>query len=581
MLLFLRHFRAPGRLVWFQWLLLAAVVAATWTLRQSGAPWKGVLGMHLRLGIRLTDAEELHMWLWWGGFWCGIILLLLLLSSPWWTRWATRSSEAEPSSKPESRAAGSVTMRSIVALMCGLALALALRLPRLERTIERDEQDTLRRNIIGFITLDENGRENYEPLDWSTTLWEDAQANNPFLFSILARVSLRAWQSAHGLPAWEVSLPILRLWAIIPGVLSLAALWWWLRLMGKPNAATLAVFLGAVHPMHVDYSVQARGYALVMFFLALALCFAWLGLNKGRWRHWNALAACLFGCLYSTPVSVYYVALLGLMLATTLAIRWLKHFDAAACRSLVRLMVSGLVALAIYLPLVLPAVPQAEGYLDKFKLMTGGPTERSGLAGPWPLNFWSKYAAGIMRPGVDESRDWDDEHMTVSRFLFTRMLPQSPLLFLLVWAVMPVLLVFGAWQLIRFTPHAAPLVLTGIIAPLGAYVGHRIKDIFLYYWYLIYFLPIVIALAAVALDRLARWAREKTGKARIGAIIMLSFLALFFGANSFGVYRFNWMPGRASAPEEFLRGKFRWVTYPDGKTRREPMTTNGDAAAKP
>ena len=86
--------------------------------------------------------------------------------------------------------------------------------------------------------------------------------------------------------------------------------------------------------MHVDYSVQARGYALVMLFTMLAMCFAWLGLAQGRWRHWMALAACLFGCLYSSPVSIYFVALLGIALAATLAGRRFKFSDAAAGCSL-------------------------------------------------------------------------------------------------------------------------------------------------------------------------------------------------------------------------------------------------------
>ncbi|MGI8602016.1 MAG: hypothetical protein ACR2OZ_03350 [Verrucomicrobiales bacterium] len=70
----------------------------------------------------------------------------------------------------------------------------------------------------------------------------------------------------------------------------------------------IALFFGALHPMHMIFSTQARGYALVLLFSSLLPGLAWIALEQGKWRHWWVVAGCFFGCLYSFPGSFYFVA---------------------------------------------------------------------------------------------------------------------------------------------------------------------------------------------------------------------------------------------------------------------------------
>ena len=554
--------RAPGKGLWVQAFLLLLLIALLLVLRKMNAPWEGLIGKHLRLGRRLAFDEETYIPFWWSLVIDGLALIALVVLSPLWLRLSQK-----PESVTPARCA--IGRGGVVLLFAGLTLATALRVPRLARTIERDEQDTLRRNILGFVFIEDDGTDRHFELPLKAAFWEDGQANNPFLFSVLARITLRTWQGFSGAEPWRASLPLLRLWAIIPGVLSLAAVWWWLHLMKRPRAAALALFLGAVHPMHVDYSVQARGYAFVMLFVSLALCAGWFALNEGKWRHWLAVAACFLGCMYSAPISLYFAATLGGSLLVTLLWRRFRKKQRDATADITRLTIASVAAAMVFLPLVLPAVEPAMNYIaENFH---GGPSGRSGLDAPWPLSSWCKFMSGVQRPDIEESARWDDEGMTTLHFLLQKMLPQNPVLFFMVWITMPAMLVIGFKSLRTRTPGAAPLALAGLAAPFITYTVHHITDTFLYYWYLIYFLPIVIALAAMALDEIADRCGRRFHKPAVSTAIITLFFALFLAPSVMGDTRFNWFPPKASSPEVFDRGRFHWVTYPDGKTRREPI----------
>jgi hypothetical protein len=556
----------PQRCVQLAFLLPAA---AWLRLRNSNAPWEGLLGKHIREGKPLTFDEHLKVQLWQAADICCVTLFILVLLSPWWLRWACRKSEA-PS--PPQRVP--TTRRALLWLCVGLALALAVRLPFLHRSILRDEQDTVRRNILGYVIAGEGPVEEPVVLDWENTLWEDAQANNPFLFSILARVSLRTWQAVTGAEPWRLNLSVLRLWALVPGVLSLAALWRALRYMGHPRAAWYALFLGAIHPLHADYSTQARGYGLVMLFAALALDAGWRALEEGRWRHWVALAGCFLGMLYANPSSAYFVAALGSALALCLAWRVFVRGNGEARRGLARLGVCGAVAFVIFIPLVWPALPQAAGYLKE--KMQGS------IGGVWPISTWSKYASGVMMPDAEVGREWlnfavEDGDEAIRRsggtYMVEHYLPEEPWLFCVVFLLFPALMFAGAFAFFHRHPAAWPVLAGGIAAPLVGYALHHwVLYTFIYYWYLIYAMPVVLVLLALGAEAVGDLLQRRWRAAWPAWIPALGVAAVLVSVNLGGPGRMGWIPDPVARPEQFTRGRYVWTTYPDGKTVREPAS---------
>lgn len=542
--------------------------AAAWLrLRNMNAPWEGLLGKHIREGRPLDFDEKIKVQLWEAADLCCALLFILVLLSPWWLRWACRRAESGPSHKPAP-----VTRRALLWLLVLLAFAAAVRWPHFNRIILRDEQDTLRRNILGYVIVDEPGKEEPAILDWKTTIWEDAQANNPFLFSLLARVTLRTWQAATGAEPWRLNLPLLRLWAFVPGLLSLAAVWWSLRRMEHPRAAWLALVIGAVHPMHIDYSTQARGYALVMLFASLSPGLAWLAMTEGRWRHWIALAACFFGMLYANPSSAYFVASLGGALALCLGWRAIVLKNGDARTGFARLGVCGAMALLVFMPLVWPALPQAAGYLKK--------EMQGSIGGVWPVSAWSRYAAGVMMPDAELGRQWlntapEGTENVVRRsafeFFASHYLPEEPLLFTVVFVVVPALMSIGALRFLRHHPAQWPVLVGCIAAPLVGYACHHwLLHTFIYYWYIIYAMPVVLVLLGLGLEAAADALERKWRMPWLCALPALALIALLLSVNQGGLGRLGWTQVPFTQPESFDRGRFLWITYPDGRTTRVP-----------
>jgi hypothetical protein len=548
------------------------VPAGLWLrLRNMHAPWEGVLGKHIREGKPLDFDEKIKVQLWQAADLCCALLFLLVILSPWWLRWIRRDPKPDVVVRP---AAGKGFPRwTVLWLLLLMGIAFAVRWPLYERTILRDEQDSVRRNIIGYLIEDAPGKQEPVLLDWKTTIWEDAQANNPFLFSILARSTLRVWQAATDAKPWQVNLQVLRLWALIPGLLSLAAIWWSLRLMGHPRAAWIALAVGAIHPMHADYSTQARGYALVMLFSSLSPGLAWLALADGRWRYWIGLAACFFGMLYANPASAYFVAALGGALALCLGWRAFVGKDARSRCDFARLGICGAMAFLVFVPLIWPALPQAAGYLKK--------EMQGSIGGVWPVSTWSRYSSGVMMPDAELGRQWlnfdpdEPSELMLRRraidFLQEHYVPEEPLLFVTVFLIIPALMVAGAYRFFRQHPAMWPVLAGSIAAPfLGYALHHWVLYTFIYYWYLIYAMPVVLMLFGLGLEAAGEMCLSRVRRGWVFWSPAAGFLVLLVWVNQAGLGRLGWTQPPFTHPEIFDRGRFLWITHPDGQTVRVP-----------
>ncbi|MGI8602017.1 MAG: hypothetical protein ACR2OZ_03355 [Verrucomicrobiales bacterium] len=78
--------------------------------------------------------------------------------------------------------------------------------------------------------------------------------------------------------------------------------------------------------------------------------------------------------------------------------RCLRRRDFGARASLVRLVVVACAAAFFFLPLVMPAVPQAMKFLRGF---------RGALEYTWPVSAWSHYAAGVAMPDGNQTVEWE------------------------------------------------------------------------------------------------------------------------------------------------------------------------------
>ena len=122
---------------------------------------------------------------------------------------------------------------------------------------------------------------------------------NPPLYLYL----LKGWMALFGLSAAAV-----RSLSAVCGVAQLAALGLWLAACGLPRRAALwAMALGALAPLHVYYSQEARAYTLAWLLLTLALWSFTAAASSGRWRPWLLHAGCMVLVLYTHNLMIFFI----------------------------------------------------------------------------------------------------------------------------------------------------------------------------------------------------------------------------------------------------------------------------------
>jgi len=230
----------------------------------------------------------------------------------------------------DTRAANSFEGKSRLLLVAILVVALGLRLYHLDTELWLDE-----------IFL----RTQYVPLGFRQLISTYDSQNHQPLYSLLARVSFLA---AGGVD-WSLRIP-----AVLCGVASLAALWWFGRRVTSLHETMLAVLVLAFSYHHVWFSQNARGYTAILL-LTLLTTGVFLRLCEGDGR---PRLAWTYGILMAlatyTHLTAAFVAV-GHALTLLLITRW--PAPDARQRAKWPAIAIGLSAI-ITIPLYAPMLPQ-------------------------------------------------------------------------------------------------------------------------------------------------------------------------------------------------------------------------------
>ena len=365
----------------------------------------------------------------------------------------------------------------------GIAMTLSalLGLPRLNFSFWDDEDYNMRYSIFG--RFKDNSAENeFRRAGWMDTFFEYGEPNNHVLHSILARTSLALWRAATPGDGRPFSEAAVRLPAFIFGVLAIGSVAWFLSVFGFPAAGAVAAILMALHPWHLRYATEARGYSLVLFVLPLALVFWRRALMTGQWRWWAAYALAQWALLYTYPGVLPVLVILNVAAIGTIIFS--RQAAGPISTQIGRWFVANTCSAMAVIQLMLPLYPQAAKYLEYES------TRNFTLGWSWIQTTLSSIVAGAGWKG-------DDYYPALAN-------SASPWLLAMTMAALAACTLAGAINFLRGGWLTAPIVIAVLVPPLLTFGFSSHRGHLIYPVYVIYALPGLIAFAAVGMTLLWR-----------------------------------------------------------------------------
>jgi len=607
----IRHwFRQPGRLALF--LLIVATLA-------SAAHWNGLSAPHhpsagnrifpdgrdnlsfsdkylepLKVFANIGDDvaairetirvfEWVQIGLWYGSLGFTLLLLFLVLTWRWWSPLTQLPAENQTDDKPKARWRDGFRARwwSVAVLLLALGIAAGTRLPVLDRPILWDEQDNLRTNFHGYYdykSVDEDPI--WQEATMLDAMWMNARGNNPHLLSVLSQVSNQIWRRANDVPRDRFSPTALRLPVALAALLGIAALWWMINLMGWRIAAPLAALLAALHPLHAEYSIQARGHGFMLLFVPLALGAITLAWHRRWWRDFWLFGICLFLGLLAFPGSIYFATCVSIAAVGAFLWQWLVNKDIGARAAICRCILCGILLAGILAWLLAPTFPQLSTWLvEGF--------QKGHMPSWWYLAAYLMFATGLsfMFPGeYFRMPAWTSP--SSSAWIFGPFFTKAPLLALWSIILFPLFVALGMAALWQRRDSRFPfLVLTATIASAFLCLAHHafITSNYIYGWYTLFALPALLTAIAMGWERIAHWLQSRWRFGTHASVVFASAMLILFASLTHPALQRNpydfddtsvtrrprdnsWAQ---PSPEEIgrtlrLRGNSMWVVYQDG-----------------
>jgi hypothetical protein len=393
-------------------------------------------------------------------------------------------------------------------VIAAMALTAFWGVQRIPQSLWDDEDSSLHRAVLGQYRHDANGELKLKETTWKVALWNYWKPANHQFQTILSKASLETWRAVTRPTGLQFSEPVIRFPCLVAGVLSIASLALLLKRLGFARAAVVGAFLLSIHPWHIRYAIELRGYIFTLLFGPLMLYCLIQAIDFGRWRWWAGFAASEFALLYAYPGCLYMVIIANLCGAAALLFR--HSTTEERWRFMPRLLVASTVAGMIYLQLMLPCVPQL---IDYFK------TERAlgELSLRWHRNMGAHLLAGI---------PWNNSDIPSAGYQELQWTAEAhPHIFLFLRAAAVTLLVLGVLRLALARP-AGWIVLAALLLPGPlVYLVSRAGNHYLYEWYLFFGLSGLVGFVALGVDWLAGLAGRlhRFAALSVGGLAVLAF----------------------------------------------------------
>jgi hypothetical protein len=410
------------------------------------------------------------------------LLGMLAILCPWWAG-SSRSSSGGPRTPTNARI-NSRSGRWFVPLV-GIAMLTTLlySLPRMNHGFWDDEELNVRTTLYGkFKPNKKTGGVEFKHFDWVETVYGYGRGpNSHTLFGIASRACEEIWNflvKPRGFPLveWPFRVP-----ALIFGMLAVGSIAWLLREFSMPGEGIVAAFLLAIHPWHIRYASEARGYSLLVFLVPVLFVCWRRAMITGLWRWWASFALAEFALIYCYPGTLFVLIVLNL--ATVVLIASGKGFPESRRALSSRWFCVNVLAAALVLQFMFPLYPQAKQYFDF--------VSSQGFVSGWS---WVRNTVGFMIGGAP----WSKSGQPLAGYPeWLAYYAENPAFFLTVASFAIGLIALGAFCLARSGWAPATFVLVMTVCPPMTFVFAFFKRFLLYENYIIYSLPGAVVCAAV------------------------------------------------------------------------------------
>ncbi len=484
--------------------LLLGIMAAF--LVATAATWPGALAAARAAETRVPVIAYVHTGIWWATLINTAGIALLLFTRRWWNLPLPPIPPAEISAPLRRGRLKRTTM--VFFLLAAVGLGAAFRLPRIDVGFSADEEDSLRHHLLGRYQQRDDGEVRFRQATWTDTFFKNHQLNNHVLFSVLARSVLEGWQELGPDREGRFAEFPTRIPCLLAGLGAIFLVGWFLHSLGYSMAGAGAAFLLAMHPWHIRYSAESRGYSLNICFVLLTLHLLHRALTRGQWRYWTGFALAQCALLYSYAGSIYVPLLLNAFTLLALLFRLRGKDPYPAGVQIRRLLVANALSAMLFLQFMAPSLPQIQEVLaERRGSVTLGPR--------YLTNMGAYLAAGMPWFPTDPESPLHHSAVTDGAKFFVGIL-------------VPLAMLGGAWRLARASGfHAAYAGTLLFCAPLGL-LHAFVSDNRLHLWYLIFALPGVAILASLGVTGLAASARSPASYRRRARRILILFLAIFW-----------------------------------------------------
>ncbi len=460
-------------------------------------PWEDSIVKRLAAGKELKLDHYIQIGLWWGAA-LGLVAALVGLGLVKW--WSRPHTAVYPQLAPPSSTAVRWTWLFAIA---ATLLAVWPRYPRLDHSLWNDELMHLRYYVLGDHVPHPDGSLHLDSVSFQESVFYNRKGNNHHWSAQEVRaghlLSGHQWKAGEGF-----SERSLRSAPFLSGLLTVGILVLLGAAMGSPRAGLAAGMILALHPWHVRWSVEIRGYSTMLLAIAAALLCLIRALETNRWRWWLGFSAAQAVFLLCFAGSVYVAAaqhLIAMFCILASGAAWTIRAS-----SLSRLVLAGILALIPTALILGPSVPQIAAYLKE----THSYAE---LNVAWLNDLWAHLTTGLRRTG-------DAPGLSAGVGL-NNLIDAAPWRGWMILGVLPVLTLLGLFFLLRQDWRtrlvAGSLLLAGILA-----LAHNAlaKNAFVT-WYLIY----LVLLFALALAWAGHGLHTRFPKLPAAAPL---FLAVFF-----------------------------------------------------